>query len=68
MTKISKSKRLWLSIAAFMRNFITFWIAMHKKINLVEVGTGLALLNTPIYAYIFHESWKPTPKEEPVNN
>jgi len=51
-----KSKRFIISILALLINFILFSVAMYMKTDLTAVGTGLSLLNTPLYAYIFGET------------
>jgi hypothetical protein len=51
-----KSKRFIISIIALLINFILFSIAMKMGLDLTAVGTGLALLNAPLYGYIFGET------------
>ena len=51
-----KSKRFILSITALLINFILFSIAMYMKLDLTSVGTGLSLLNAPLYGYLFAET------------
>ena len=48
--KYSKNKRIRLAIWAGVINFILFGIGMYMGINLTSLGTGLSLINTPIYA------------------
>tara|TARA_R100000995_G_scaffold66643_2_gene35404 strand:- start:4338 stop:4571 length:234 start_codon:yes stop_codon:yes gene_type:complete len=66
--KLTKSKRFWFSVFAFIVNALMFSILVIKDNDPVSVGTGLSMLNTPVYVYVFGESWKPSSKAEKDEN
>ncbi len=56
------SKRFKFSVLAALGNFILFGIGLYLKVDLISLGTGLSLINTPIYAYIFGETIRKSDK------
>ena len=64
---MSKSKRFRLTILVLAMNFAIFVYGIYKGADLSSLGTGLSLLNAPLYAYILGESYRPSkskPSEE----
>ncbi len=61
--KLPKSKRLRIAITVIVTNYITFWIGMVMETDLVSLATGLAIINTPLLAYILGESFRPSVKK-----
>lgn len=63
--RATKSKRFWFSVSAFTVNAIIYLLAIlctdHEP---ASVGTGLTLLNSPIYVYVFSETKRPSKKPE----
>jgi hypothetical protein len=41
-------------------NFAIFILGVIKGADLTSLGTGLALVNTPLYAYIWGDSYRPS--------
>ena len=64
MTRISKSKRLWVTLGVTTTNVIVFILGINKGIDPIALGTGLGIINAPIYAYLGMESWKPSKKKQ----
>ena len=60
---ISKSKRLHLTIYTLIANFIIFGFGISMGTDLASLGTGLALLNAPLYGYLFGETIRPSGKK-----
>ncbi len=61
---LTPSKRLRITVLFLILNFATFWVAMYKGHNdLVSMATALALLNAPLYGYLFAETYRSSPKE-----
>jgi hypothetical protein len=58
--KLPKSKRLRFSIAVIIANFIIGFFGIYKNADLTALGTFLALSNTPLYAYILGDSFRPS--------
>jgi hypothetical protein len=58
--KLPKSKRLRFSIAVIIANFIIGFFGIIKGADLTALGTFLALSNTPLYAYILGDSFRPS--------
>lgn len=63
---LSKSKRLRLTWFALACNFILFGIGIIKSADLTSLGSGLAMLNAPLYAYIWGESIRPSKAKDKV--
>ena len=62
--QVSRSKRLWIVAGALFLNFATVWFGIHKGVDLTALGTCLAMINAPLYVYVFGESWRPSkPKQ-----
>jgi len=57
---MSNSKRLKFSITIIAINFLFGVYGIHAKIDLTDLGTFLAMVNTPLYAYIFGETYRPS--------
>ena len=57
---LPKSKRLRFSIAVIVANFVIGIIGIIKGADLTALGTFLALCNTPLYAYILGDSFRPS--------
>jgi hypothetical protein len=57
---MTKSKRLKFTIFAVIVNFILAIYGINKGVDLTALGTFLALVNTPLYAYILGESFRPS--------
>ena len=60
---MTKSKRLIITISILTVNFIIFTIGMFVGIDPISIGTGLSLLNTPVYAYIMGETIRKSDKK-----
>jgi hypothetical protein len=58
-----KSKRFIFTIVALLLNFILYSYAMYRDMDVVAVGTGLALLNAPLYGYITGETLRKSEKQ-----
>ena len=55
-----KSKRLMIAVAMLILNFIIFGVGMYLNKDLTALGTGLALINAPLYGYLFSETTRPS--------
>jgi hypothetical protein len=56
-----KSKRFWAFCFALAGNFWLFYQAIRTPgIDFIQLGTGLALLNAPLIAYIAGETYRPS--------
>ena len=53
-----RSKRLKIAERAALINYIIFLIGLFMGANLIALGTGLSLLNAPVFAYIFGETFR----------
>ena len=60
---MTKSKRLKFAIIAMVANFLIFGIGIFMGTDLAALGTGLALMNAPMYSYIFGETMRPSEKK-----
>lgn len=66
-----KSTRFWFAIIAFFVNVGVFCFGIFNGIDPTSLGTGLALVNTPLYGYIFGRTVRPglpTPTENGATN
>jgi hypothetical protein len=54
------SKRNKAMKIVLLLNFATFWIGMFKGIDLTQLGVGLAAINTPVFAYMWGETNRPS--------
>ena len=56
----TKQTRLKLTIICLIINYAIILYALHKGgITITDIGTGLALLNAPLYGYILGQTFKP---------
>ena len=62
--KVSNSKRLWVTLAAFAVDAYLYQKGIEAKLDMMALGTGIAILNAPIMAYLGAESWKPSNKKQ----
>ena len=62
--KLPKSKRLRVTIFAFVVNAILYYYGMYRGVDLAALGAGLAFINAPIMAYLGAESYKPSDKDK----
>ena len=62
--KMPVSKRLKITVFAFMVNVLLFWYGMYKSSDLTSLGAGLAFINAPIMAYLGAETVKPSVKKK----
>lgn len=58
--KIPQSKRLRSAWILFGIDTMLFVLGIFKGANLSELGTGLALVDTPLLVYILGESIRPS--------
>ena len=68
MIKITKSKRLLVTLGVTTVNMVVFIYGVRKGVDPVAIGTGLAIINAPIYAYLGMESWRPSNKRKENDN
>jgi len=47
-----------MTIVFLMLNFILFAVGMYFKVDLTSLGTGLSLVNAPLYVYILGETFR----------
>jgi hypothetical protein len=52
------SKRLKYASRVLLANFALFVIGMILKSDLSDLGTGLSLINAPLYVYILGETFR----------
>jgi len=57
-----KQKRLKFAIIISIINLSIFCIGMFLDKDLISIGTGLSLINAPLYAYIFGETIRKSEK------
>lgn len=62
--KLPESKRIRVTIFAFIINVFLFWYGMYKSSDLTSLGAGLAFINAPIMAYLGVETVKPSIKKK----
>lgn len=55
-----QSKRFRITMCVLVANFILFGIGIFKGTDLISIGTGLAMLNTPLYGYLWGETNRPS--------
>ena len=53
-----KQKRLKFAIIISIINLSIFCVGMYKGTDLISIGTGLSLINAPLYAYILGETMR----------
>lgn len=62
---MTQSKRFVLTVVFSALNFAIFGVGMFLKTDLTALGTGLSLINAPLYAYILGQTIrKSEPKTE----
>ena len=64
MKKITKSKRLGTSGMVLIANFVIFLYGISKGADLQGLGTGLAMLNAPLYVYLWGETSRPSGQDK----
>ncbi len=57
---IAKSKRLRAITICLATNFALFFFGILKGVDLAALGAGLALLNAPLYVYLWGETNRPS--------
>ena len=57
---IPKSKRLNLTIFAFILNMAVICYGVYKGSNVTELGTGLVMIDTLIFGYVYSETKRPS--------
>jgi hypothetical protein len=55
-----KKTRLKLTICSLIANFIIVVIGLLHEASITDLGTGLALLNAPLYAFLLAETIRPS--------
>ena len=60
--KITQSKRLRFSALAMIANYIIFAFGIHRGADLSALGAGLALINTPLFAYVMGDTIRASKK------
>ena len=55
-----KSKRFVAFCGALAGNFWLFYTGIHAGTDFISLGTGLALVNAPLVAYIAGETIRPS--------
>jgi hypothetical protein len=55
-----KSKRFWAFCFALAGNFWLFYVGIDSGTDFIQLGTGLALVNAPLIAYIAGETYRPS--------
>lgn len=60
MKKLFKSKRLNSVSIVLLCNFLIFLYGIYKGADLQALGTGLAMLNAPLYVYLGAETYRPS--------
>jgi hypothetical protein len=51
-----RNKRLKITFACLIVNFLIVMLGIAHQADLTALGTCIALINTPLYAYIFGET------------
>jgi hypothetical protein len=59
-TTMTKSKRLKFSMTIIAINFLFGIYGIHAGTDLGDLGTFLALVNTPLYVYVLGETYRPS--------
>ena len=57
MTKLKRLKSAWI---VFSVNMLLFLIGILKGAQLMDLGGGIALVDAPIFVYIFGETFRPS--------
>ena len=62
--KISKSKRLWISLITLFVNLVIICICIFKDFdNVLEVAQAIMVVEIPILVYVLGESFRPSGKK-----
>ena len=56
----SSQSRTKLTIACLLLNYLIVMYGAYKGADLSDLGTGLALLNSPLYVYVLGQSIRPS--------
>ena len=64
--KLPQSKRLRFSIAVIVANFMLFSFGVYHGADLGDLGVGLAMINSPLYAYILGDTYRASKPIKPV--
>lgn len=56
--RLPQSKRLRFSVAVIIANFIIFGFGIYHGTDLGDLGVGLAMINSPLYAYTLGDSYR----------
>jgi len=59
---MNQSKRLIFSIVIIAINFMFGIYGIYFKTDLSDLGSFLAMVNAPLYVYVFGESYRPSKK------
>jgi len=57
---MTKSKRLRITFYALIANFIMLSFGIIMKSDLTSLGTAIAMINTPLYGYLWGETYRPS--------
>jgi len=60
MVIINKNKRLKATLFCLVINYCIVTYGIYCGANITELGTGLTLLNVPLYAFIFGDTVRPS--------
>ena len=58
--RVPNSKRLRITIAGLIANFLIGGFGIYHGADLSALGTFLALANSPLYVYILGDSFRPS--------
>lgn len=57
---MKKNKRLIFTTIALGVNFFLILIGILKNVDLSSLGTAIAMINSPLYAYVLGETIRPS--------
>ena len=66
MLRLPQSKRLRFSVAVIIANFLIFGFGIYHGTDLGDLGVGLAMINSPLYAYILGDTYRASKPIKPV--
>lgn len=55
-----RSKRLVFTVIVVFTNFVVFTVGLIYGADPMGVGSGLAMMNAPLYAWVLGESFRPS--------
>jgi len=61
---MTKSKRFRMTVGALAINFLLVLLALFLKTDLIALGTTLAMINAPLYTYLWGETARPSNQEK----